>query len=123
MLTPNNEYIKTNNEYINLSTIKPQITTFNIMYSQKTNFTIESNDNHFINPSTLTNVINPKNLSRVDKAIDHTDIKINDEYMTCQNCKHTFSIANIILHLYKNSTCPLCKSELLDKTIYSNKKN
>jgi hypothetical protein len=52
--------------------------------------------------------------------ITYDEIKIDDAYMTCAECKYNFSEAAIMTHLNENRSCPMCRCNWIDDCKYIN---
>ena len=80
---------------------------------------------------TTLNLIEPfKQSKTIEKAIDkskntecpitYEDIKIDDAYMTCFQCKYNFSEAAIMKYLNEKRSCPMCRCYWIDDCRYIN---
>jgi hypothetical protein len=113
----------------------PQVTFFRTTYRRYTNFNpynqneYEQNQyeqNEFVNPYdinkwTIKYVIILETDRNMECPINLELIKLNDQYCRCTQCKHNFSKEALIESFKTNHTCPMCRAEWSDKTLYVNK--
>jgi hypothetical protein len=117
-------------------TSNPQHTFFRTIYRRHTNFALfdqnqqnEQNQyeqNEFINQYDINKwiikyVIILETDRNMDCPINLDAIKLNDQYCRCTQCKYNFSKEALIESFKTNYTCPMCRAEWSDKTLYVNK--
>jgi hypothetical protein len=111
----------------------PQITFFRTTYRRHTNFAnvepldhVQFNDIEYeniydINKWTIKFVIILETDRNMECPINLEPINLNDQYCRCSQCKHNFSKEALVEAFKTNHTCPMCRSEWNDKTVYVNK--
>ena len=116
-------------------TDNPQITFFNIAYRRHTNFVINPiNDltdlggleiqNEFdINKWPIKYVIILETDRNTECPINLEQIETNDQYCRCNRCKYNFSKEALIESFNTKISCPMCREQWTDKTLYINNTN
>ena len=98
-----------------------QISFWSTSNIRRTNITMENLNKFDINLWPIKYIIILETDHNIECPIILEQINLNDQYCRCDKCKYNFSKEALIDSFKTKISCPMCRGEWTDKTLYINK--